>query len=256
MSVSEDRFGRLTPIEKDRMKDGRPALKCLCECGSIAVVATANLRSGKTKSCGCLIKEKMAIGIGLKHGKSYTAEYSVWLGMRERCNNKMNPSYKRYGGRGISVCPEWDSFEVFLHDMGKRPTASHSIERINNDGNYEASNCKWATKYDQANNRSKSVRVLIDGVPTNCREASVILGVGYSGLRSAASKPDFNLATFLLNRRTFRLTAEHVEQIKALSNGGKKKKDIAIVLGCSTSLVQQVLSGKDSQGRIKDYSFL
>ena len=112
---------------------------CLCSCGNIVNVTTAKLKSGHTKSCGCLREE---VGKNNKtHGKRNTPEYSIWVGMRQRCSNKNNKWYQKYGGRGITV--EWSSFQEFIHDMGERPTPEHTIERIDVDGNYSNSNCCW-----------------------------------------------------------------------------------------------------------------
>lgn len=102
----------------------------------------ANLRLGKFA----------ALKVTLKHGMCRTAEYRAWSGMRDRCNRKGNAAWRYYGGRGITVCERWQSFENFLQDMGLRPSRQHSIDRINTDGNYEPGNCRWATKKEQSNN--------------------------------------------------------------------------------------------------------
>ena len=93
------------------------------------------------------------------HGEAATSKtkatsmYKTWTGMRSRCNNPKDYAYNNYGGRGIEICKRWDKFENFLEDMGVRPTKKHSIDRINNNGNYELSNCRWATMKEQCYNR-------------------------------------------------------------------------------------------------------
>lgn len=164
-----DRFGRLV-IDRlaRRDKHGGSYFHCVCDCGGAKVVHATNLRAGRTKSCGCLNKE-MASVRSLKHGQSSnggarkaTSTYMVWSGMLDRCRNQNDAAFANYGGRGISVCERWYSFENFFADMGERP-AGLSLDRRDNEGNYELSNCRWATRKEQARNTRTNRLVTIDG---------------------------------------------------------------------------------------------
>ena len=152
-----EKFGRLTVIRKSLLHK-HCRLVCLCSCGRITTVRQSQLRVGKTKSCGCLSSE-LVIMRNMKHNLSHSIEHNAWLAMKGRCYNKNNSKYYRYGARGISVCPQWvNSFETFLQDLGERPQyPKHmSLGRIDNDGNYEPSNCRWETAAQQASNTSKN----------------------------------------------------------------------------------------------------
>lgn len=133
---------------------------CDCQCGNVIQVIANVLLSGVTRSCGCLRRACPLRG-HVKHGDARRSgvarEYTIWREMIRRCSDAKGQSFHRYGGRGISVCQRWMEYPNFLADMGRRPTAKHSIDRINNDGNYEPSNCRWATPKEQAANTRRSI---------------------------------------------------------------------------------------------------
>lgn len=142
---------RLTVIGRapnaQNAKDTNARWYCKCECGKIVVAYGQDLKRGKVKSCGCLNAERIR-----KHSMSRTGIYNIWKGIRSRCRNPTEKAYPHYGGRGISVDPAWESFDVFLRDMGNRPRGSW-IERVDNSGNYCKVNCRWATPTVNGRNR-------------------------------------------------------------------------------------------------------
>lgn len=142
------RFGRLVVLELHGQGHNARWL-CKCDCGKIAGLIGAKLRSGRVKSCGCA-QHNGKHGHARKNCESPT--YISWTRMLSRCHDPNLDNYKHYGGRGITVCERWLSFENFLADMGERP-ANRSIDRINNDGNYEPGNCRWATSAEQHSNK-------------------------------------------------------------------------------------------------------
>lgn len=153
IDLTDKKFERWTVLRRAENSGKEPRWLCECDCGQRKTVEGRNLRNGRSGSCGCLMRElnsSRAI-----HGLKGTLEYNRWCNMRDRCNNPNNHAFADYGGRGITICEQWDDVQTFLNDMGLCPEG-HSLERINNDAGYHPSNCKWATRKEQAQNKRNS----------------------------------------------------------------------------------------------------
>jgi hypothetical protein len=176
INITGKRFGRLialqymglrNPLKKD------DKWECICDCGIKVLVSGAKLRSGHTKSCGCLVADSCRdVGKSCKtHGQSYSTLYSIWQGMKKRCSRIKNSNFIWYGGRGVSICPEWKNFENFfewnklLGEKGYKKGLS--LDRINNEMGYSPENCRWTTAVTQGRNKRNNLLVTING-ETKC----------------------------------------------------------------------------------------
>ena len=178
IDLTGKRFGRLVvSFWCGKNKWGHVRWLCKCDCGSKILVTSSHLSSGNTKSCGCLLKD-----FKVTHGMTSSDTYTTWEKMKGRCKNPNDDRYKDYGGRGIEVCEKWDKFEGFLEDMGERP-AGTTIDRVDNDGNYEKKNCIWATPKEQGRN-TRSNRMIRYRGEVKCVSAwAESLGMNHSTLR-------------------------------------------------------------------------
>lgn len=179
------RYGRLKVLgpapdrHVGKRKSSKSHSRCLCDCGQITETGNSGLVSGRTKSCGCVQRERAREQARHGHNSRViprTSEYNSWATMLARVRNPNNPGWKYYGGRGITVCKEWEDFAAFLADMGLKPGKGYSIDRIDNDGNYCPENCRWATIEQQLENRSSMRRLTFYGMTKTIREWSAISG--------------------------------------------------------------------------------
>lgn len=184
IDLTGQRFGRLVVVSRaGNDKSGNYQWLCKCECGSETIVRGYSLRSGHTKSCGCLNRER-SVDVHRSHGGRATRLYNVWCGIKSRCLNENIPNYCRYGGRGITVCDEWlNSFESFRDwalNSGYEDTLS--IDRIDNNAGYEPSNCKWSTRAEQNRNQRSNINLTIGGVTKCLKDWAKVFHLKYGTL--------------------------------------------------------------------------
>ena len=208
--------GRLTALEYVGTSNGYALWRCRCECGG-EKIAQGRLLNGAygVRSCGCLLADsnkKPRLYPPAKnrtHGDSgdktvaRASEYTIWASMQQRCKNPNHRSYANYGGRGIKIDPRWDDYQEFLKDMGRRPSAKHSIDRVDANGNYTYDNCRWATAVVQAGNRRNSRHVIINGSRLTPAEASVATGIPERTIHNWISTvaPSEDISTFVEKRQ-------------------------------------------------------
>lgn len=181
VDLTGKRFGRLVVLERNGSNNKRITIwKCLCDCGNITSVIGTSLRRGATRSCGCLCREKV-VQSHITHNLTHSRIYSIYHAMRSRCTNPNNEAYANYGGRGIRVCEEWlDSFENFrdwAFSNGYKDDLT--VDRIDNNGNYEPSNCRWITNAEQQKNKRTSRYVTYQGKAKLIDEWSSLTGLPY-----------------------------------------------------------------------------
>ncbi len=198
-------FGKLT-VEKfvSSGPQGRLWL-CKCECGKFKNATTGALNSGQTWNCGCH-RNALSSERATRHGLSQIPEYFVWQTMKARCTNKKHRHFGSYGGRGIKVCDRWmTSFQNFISDMGRRTSSKHSIDRIDNEGNYSPENCRWATAFGQGKNRRNNKHLTFKGETLIASEWARRIGITRTVLSDRLSRMGWSLERALtepLNKRS------------------------------------------------------
>lgn len=171
IDLTNERFGRWTAIRIAYRRNKRVFWLCRCDCGKEGDIAALSLRSGGSRSCGCLKVESARQQMTV-HGEASpylkSPEWRTWRKIKERCLDPDCPNYKDYGGRGITIWPEWiegdgerSGYELFLLEVGRKPTPQHQIERMDNSRGYEPGNCKWATRAEQCRNRRSNIWVMV-----------------------------------------------------------------------------------------------
>lgn len=221
---------------------------CRCVCGNLRTMHFQTLCTGRTQSCGCIWRDGTPRVIGAK-AKATLPERYIWISMIARCCNPDSSSYSNYGARGINVCDRWrDSFVAFIADVGRRPSPSHSIERIDNDGDYTPSNTRWATKAEQVRNTRRNKYVTYNGETMILTDWAARAGIGPNTLGTRLSR-GWSVEDVINGRkrrqyeRGPRLTLADVDAMRAASTAGMSYAAIAYKWNISSSHTSRVCRG-------------
>ena len=180
-----EKFGMLTLLgDAGTNKHGKRLWKLRCDCGGTTVAIATEVRNKHTKSCGCQKRK----GNRKTHGQRRSRLYTIWGNMKSRCDNPENPSYRNYGGRGVSYDSAWADFSVFANDVGAPPTDEHTLDRIDNEGNYEPGNVRWALRHVQSRNTRQNVWVEIDGETRCMHDWCAVYGIDAASVYRRTAK--------------------------------------------------------------------
>jgi len=243
------RFGRLVVTTREASdRSGSIRWSCLCDCSGTIVVRATSLRSGNTKSCGCLVGHRARRG-GRKpvHGLAGTREYSSWKQMLARCRDKTHPAFDYYGGRGIEVCERWQNNPTaFFADMGPRPGDHYSIDRVDNDGNYEPSNCRWATPKEQRANQRR-ITLHFRGETHTVEEWAATTGIALFAIYHRIRR-DWPVERILTTPSRRNLSRVEAETLRASALAGETRHALANEYGVSEAQVSRIINCRSQSG--------
>ncbi len=252
VDLTGQRFGRLTVIKREGKNKSREALwLCKCDCDKFTKTTTYSLKSGGTKSCGCLQKE-IASKIGFKslfregqmQNKVYQRIRKILNSMRSRCYNIKNNRYKNYGARGIKICEEWSGEQGIKNfydwSIANGYKNNLSIDRIDNNGDYEPSNCRWATDTEQSNNRTSNRLITYKNETHTLAEWSRILNISYSMLQSRLNRDNWTIEQcFFGKAKTYRrrvlkydLDGNYLKTYNSIQEAKKECGKFINIIGC------------------------
>jgi len=250
-------FGRLEVVRLYSKGGGHTRWWCRCRCGREKAVLAHHLKSRRSPSCGCAIRRNcypVQVTLG-QHGKTNTPEHRIWCGMLQRCFDPSSSSYQRYGGRGITVCDGWLNFDAFLKDMGVCPSSLYSLDRFPNiDGNYEPSNCRWATAKEQNRNRRDNRILTHNGQSLTLAEWSEVTGLERSTIANRINKLGWSVSKSLttgLFDSVRRLTQQQIEESRQRHVAGESYETIARSLGVGTMTLWQNINGRSRVSKMK-----